>query len=148
MTRVDDRAVELGQRPEIATRASADLLVSIHFNSVEKDVARVSGTETYTMTPQSQRSTSDSMGTIYDSVSDPAATNPGNVNDHWNAVLGYEMHRALLSELKTFRPRHETRTPRGPALGDLPGGAGGVGLICPTTRKPRKSPRRLSPEDC
>jgi len=24
------------------------------------------------------------------------------VNDHWNAVLGYEMHRALLSELKTF----------------------------------------------
>jgi N-acetylmuramoyl-L-alanine amidase len=102
MTRIDDRAVELGQRPEIATRASADLFVSIHFNSVEKDVARVTGTETYTMTPQSQRSTVDSTGTVFDSLSDPASMNPGNVNDHWNAVLGYEMHRALLGELKTF----------------------------------------------
>jgi len=101
MTRVDDRAVELGQRPEIATRASADLFVSIHFNSVEKDVAKVSGTETYTMTPQAQRSTVDSMASVFDSASDPSATNPGNVNDHWNTVLGYEMHRALLGDLKT-----------------------------------------------
>ncbi len=96
-TRTKDVYVELGERAEIATRAGADLFISIHFNSVGGDTQRVSGTETYTMTPQFQRSTIDNTRDAGDAIA-----NPGNGNDHWNALAGYHLHRALLNDLKTF----------------------------------------------
>ena len=96
LTRSDDRYVELGQRAELASKAGADLFISIHFNAVEKDTGRVSGTETYLMTPQYQRSTGDNSREAIDAVA-----NPGNAYDHWNAVLGYHMHRTLVNDLST-----------------------------------------------
>ena len=97
LTRNRDVFVGLGDRAEKATRAGADLFVSVHFNSVASEVARVSGSETYTMTPQYQRSTSDNQREGIDGIA-----NPGNVNDHWNILLGYHVQRSLLAELKTF----------------------------------------------
>jgi N-acetylmuramoyl-L-alanine amidase len=96
LTRKSDTYVELGDRPAAATRAGADLFISVHFNAVASNVERVSGTETYTMTPQYQRSAGDSDRDSMDGIA-----NPGNANDHWNALLGYHMQRAMLADLKT-----------------------------------------------
>ncbi len=96
LTRKSDAYIELGDRPAVAARAGADLFISVHFNAVAANVEQVSGTETYAMTPQYQRSASDN-----DRDSMDAIANPGNVNDHWNALLGYHMQRAMLADLKT-----------------------------------------------
>ena len=56
LTRSDDRAIELTERATVARQEKADLFLSIHYNSVENDVERVSGVEVYTMTPQHQLS--------------------------------------------------------------------------------------------
>jgi len=94
LTRSDDRFVELAERPEIATRESADLFISLHFNAVEAEATRVTGVEVYTMTPQFQLSADRRLD---DHV---PVFNPGNAMDPWNTVLGYHLHRALLSSLK------------------------------------------------
>lgn len=95
MTRKNDRTVELDERAEIAQKADADVFVSIHFNAFT-DTA-VSGAETFVMTPRGQ-------------LSSPARENdtsmvksdfPGNRHDPWNAVLGYQIHRHLASQLKS-----------------------------------------------
>ncbi len=95
MTRKDDRFVELPERAEFANRAKADLFVSIHFNAVANNPG-VRGTETYVLTPQFMRSTSSAKTTP-----DDGTAQPGNEHDAWSAVLGYHMHRELLTELKT-----------------------------------------------
>ena len=93
MTRTDDRRVELDDRTEIARKAKADLFVSIHFNSFTQP--GVAGAETYVMTPRNERSSPQPerdkamMKTGY----------PGNGFDHWNMVLGYQMHRELIDGL-------------------------------------------------
>lgn len=95
LTRTSDRYVGLADRPEVAERCHADLFVSIHFNSVVTGADRVTGVETFTMTPQGQLSTdgeSDQFTNIF---------NPGNANDYWNTVLGACLHRAVLGELRT-----------------------------------------------
>lgn len=93
MTRTDDRFVELARRAEIANRAGADLFISIHFNAVGGAPA-VRGSETYTMTPQYQRST----GSAKRETADGTA-HPGNRHDPWNALLGYHMHARVLDKL-------------------------------------------------
>ncbi|TAG29386.1 MAG: N-acetylmuramoyl-L-alanine amidase [Verrucomicrobia bacterium] len=92
-TRTDDRFVSLGNRAKIANTAAADLMVSIHFNAVA-DNSELSGTETYVLTPQFQRSTAATAGQAYSQ-----AEELGNRHDKWSAVLGYEMHRHLLKGL-------------------------------------------------
>lgn len=92
MTRTDDRFIDLGARSEIAAKAGADLFLSIHFNAAGS--AAVNGTETYILTPPNQRSTSSDKLTAAD-----AKTLPGNAHDEWNAILGYNIHRQLLSRL-------------------------------------------------
>lgn len=94
LTRTDDRFIELAERPEIAARANADLFISLHFNAVEAEAARVTGVEVYTMTPQHQLSADRRLD---DQV---PVFNPGNAMDVWNSVLGYHLHRELLSSLK------------------------------------------------
>jgi N-acetylmuramoyl-L-alanine amidase len=96
LTRTDDRRVELEERDFIAVRAKADLFLSIHFNALPPAVAgRVSGSETYALTPQFQASTQPEK----DREMIPALY-PGNRQDCANTVLGFCLHQQLLAELK------------------------------------------------
>jgi N-acetylmuramoyl-L-alanine amidase len=94
MTRTRDRAVGLEERTAVAARAGADVFVSIHFNSFTQP--GVAGAETYVMTPRGQRSSpqaerDDRM---------VAASFPSNRHDLANILLGYQVHRHLIGELK------------------------------------------------
>lgn len=104
MTRTDDRTfspekkIDLPLRARLANRAGADLLVSIHFNSLYPD-KKTNGTEIYTYTPQRQRSTTSwSFGEADDTRSDAA---PVNRYDAWSSLLAHAMHREVLGRLKT-----------------------------------------------
>ena len=92
--REDDTFFEKGQRAVMAQLEEADLFVSIHFNAAGNPNAQ--GTETYVLTPARQRSTGDAATPI-------AKLGPesGNDTDPWNAVLGAEVHRALIDRLGT-----------------------------------------------
>ncbi len=93
LTRRDDRFLELADRPQIATKAKADLLISLHFNAAPQSIT---GIETFTMTPQHQFSTDDPDR----KAADIHILNPGNSNDHWNAALAYFLNKNLLAELR------------------------------------------------
>ncbi len=95
MTRLIDKKVELADRPEIAANAGADLFVSIHFNSVEAGAQSVSGAEVYRFTPRYQPPVSRSEANAEDKLA-----NPGDANAFWSAVAAYNIHRALLADLK------------------------------------------------
>jgi N-acetylmuramoyl-L-alanine amidase len=98
LTRSDDSKLAAAQRPdleqrdEVANRTKADLFLSVHFNSA---VATVTGTETYVMTPQSEIST----GEARDATVDKAF--PGNRLDFANIILGYHLHRSLVTALNS-----------------------------------------------
>jgi N-acetylmuramoyl-L-alanine amidase len=88
-------AVDLPMRAQVANKAGADLFISLHFNAVDRDPERVSGVETYVLTPQFQVSTQpeqdrEMVKTYY----------PGNRQDTANALLGYHLHRHLVTDLK------------------------------------------------
>lgn len=88
-------AVDLPMRAEVANKAGADLFISLHFNAVDRDPERVSGVETYVLTPQFQVSTQPEQ--------DKAMLKeyyPGNRQDTANALLGYHLHRQLVTDLK------------------------------------------------
>jgi N-acetylmuramoyl-L-alanine amidase len=102
MTRSTDKrfsnspTVDLPLRAELANKENADLFVSVHFNAVDREPGRVVGTETYVMTPQFQLSTQPEQ--------DRAMIKeqyPGNHQDVANAVLGFQLHRRLVADLKT-----------------------------------------------
>lgn len=93
----DGQAADLQARAAFANDAKADLFLCVHFNAVApKDAGRVTGTETYVLTPQFQWSSADNSG-------DPlvAVAFPGNKHDIANAVLGYHLHREMIAGLKT-----------------------------------------------
>ncbi len=94
LTRTNDRRLELDDRTEIARKARADLFISIHFNAFSE--SRVSGTETFVLTPRLQRSSPQAER----DTSMVSTQYPGNKYDHWNALLGYQMHRQLVQQLK------------------------------------------------
>lgn len=102
LTRGDDRqlartkAEDLQARAALTARTNADLFISVHYNSVESGADRVSGVEVYTLAPQFQYSHSDPER----ADSTVGIANLGNRHDHWNSLLGYEVHRELLRELK------------------------------------------------
>jgi N-acetylmuramoyl-L-alanine amidase len=91
-----DQATDLQRRAEVAQKARADLFLSIHFNAVERGALRVTGTETYTMTPQFMFSTADEKK---DEMTNTAF--PGNKSDYASLFFGYHLHRALLAALQT-----------------------------------------------
>ena len=101
MTRTTDKRfsnnpiIDLPMRVDFANKESADLYLSIHFNAVDHDPQRVTGTETYVFTPQFEISTQPEqekkmIGEHY----------PGNQQDFANALFGYHLHRQLIGELK------------------------------------------------
>lgn len=91
-----EQALDLQRRADVANKAKADLFLSIHFNSVERDAARVTGVETYTMAPQFLLSTASDQPDEMTKVAFP-----GNRQDYANLLLGAELHRAVLAGLKT-----------------------------------------------
>lgn len=97
LTRKGDTYLDLDQRAALIERHRADLFISLHFNAVEAGADRVTGVETFTLTPRRQFSTGDHARA---GVTDAAKANPGNLNDHWNTVLGYAMHRRLRDDLQ------------------------------------------------
>lgn len=93
----NEQRADLDRRAAVSKDAKADLFLSIHFNAVDPAVAaRVTGTETYVLTPQFQWSSTDNSG---DSLTNTAF--PANRQDTANVVLGYHLHRAMLAGLKT-----------------------------------------------
>lgn len=101
LTRTDDRELsptkkkDLQLRSDFANSNRADLFLSIHFNSVEKPSDRVTGVETYTMTPQFMFSAADGRR---DDMTDTAF--PGNRLDSANVLFGEQIHRAMIAGLK------------------------------------------------
>jgi N-acetylmuramoyl-L-alanine amidase len=93
----NEQRADLERRAAVSREARADLFLSIHFNAVgPKDAARVTGTETYVLTPQYQWSSTDNSGDALTNIAFPS-----NRFDTANVVLGYQMHRAMRGGLKT-----------------------------------------------
>ena len=102
LTRSDDhelspaKKTDLQMRDDLANKNKVDLFLSIHFNSVEKDSERVTGVETYAMTPQFMFSSSEEKkGDMTD------VAYPGNRLDYANLLLGEQLQRAMTAALKT-----------------------------------------------
>jgi N-acetylmuramoyl-L-alanine amidase len=97
LTRETDVDVPKQLRSEIANRADADLLVSIHFNSLYPNT-KTTGVEILLFPPRTQRSTNSwSPGQKNDAEEAAAPVNGFNA---WNSVLAGVMHRRLLDALK------------------------------------------------
>lgn len=90
-----EQVLDLQRRADVANQAKADLFLSIHFNSVEREAARVTGVETYTMAPQFMLSTASEQK---DEMTNVAF--PGNRHDYANLLLGAQLHRAMIAGLK------------------------------------------------
>ncbi len=93
MTRREDEYISLEDRAEQANVSSADLLISIHFNSASPDRGP-SGVETYCLTPAGAPST----GNLGDQISD-YQSNPGNKRDASNMLLAYCVHQSIIQNL-------------------------------------------------
>ena len=112
LTRRDDRqlaptkAADWQQRALIANAARADLLVSLHFNSLYPDT-RVSGTEVYVFTRAGQRS-DQSWGFAQADDSERDAS-PVNQHDAWSSLLAHELHRATVAGLNTTDRGQKTK---------------------------------------
>lgn len=97
MTREDDTRfsgnprVDLPMRAAFANKALADLFVSIHFNNAPE---AIKGVETYTLPPPHMLSTA-----ATEPDDDTKRVFPGNRYDHANLLLGYALHRALVTGL-------------------------------------------------
>ncbi|MDE1171636.1 MAG: N-acetylmuramoyl-L-alanine amidase [Verrucomicrobium sp.] len=89
LTRRRDEFVPLEERARFGERYKDFIFVAIHFNSANP-AAR--GLETYVETPRGAASTS-SEG--YLRMSDYQRV-PGNEQDMWNTLLGYEIHRQII----------------------------------------------------
>jgi N-acetylmuramoyl-L-alanine amidase len=94
MTRRKDEYVSLEDRAEQANVSSADLFVSIHYNSARPDRGP-NGIETYCMTPAGTPSTGGSAGRISD-----YQLNPGNKKDIYNVLLAYSIQHSVLKNLE------------------------------------------------
>jgi len=94
MTRRRDTFIPLPLRPTHATKVDADLFISIHFNALENKA--ISGSETYILTPQYQRSTSSDKR-----QPDDKERYDGNAYDPWNSILGLKLHSAVVHSLQT-----------------------------------------------
>ncbi|HEY4988993.1 MAG TPA: N-acetylmuramoyl-L-alanine amidase [Opitutaceae bacterium] len=96
MTREKDVYIAKQTRSEIANVAAADLLVSVHFNSLFPNT-KTTGVEVLSFPPRLQRSTNSwSPGERSDSEE---AESPVNAFNAWNTVLASKLHRRLVDAL-------------------------------------------------
>ena len=96
MTRETDVDLPKALRSEIANRANADLLVSVHFNSLFPNI-KTTGAEVLCFPPRTQRSADSwSPGKKDDAQSQDA---PVNSFDAWNSVLAGALHRRILDAM-------------------------------------------------
>jgi N-acetylmuramoyl-L-alanine amidase len=91
LTREGDTYPTLPERPEIARRRSADLFISLHWNSLPGNKA-MKGAQTFCLTPAGARS-SNGGGVIGQGASS------GNRNNSRNVQLAYHIQRTLLKRL-------------------------------------------------
>jgi N-acetylmuramoyl-L-alanine amidase len=96
MTRESDVTVEKQTRSEIANLAGADLMVSVHFNSLYPNT-KTTGVELLVFPPRTQRSADSWSPGKKDDHQD--ASEPINAYDAWNTVLAGQLHRRLLEAL-------------------------------------------------
>ena len=92
-TRTRDEYIELADRPSKARMKSADLFISLHFNSLEGGGAAVKGLEVFCLTAPHTSSTN--------SRGEGANTGayPGNQFDSKNVFLAYQMQKTLVNNL-------------------------------------------------
>lgn len=93
LTRTKDIDLSLSSRVAFADKVQADLFISLHFNSVESQSARLDhgGVETYCLTPVGMPS-----NLTRDYEDDPALVFPNNTFDAQNLQYAIRLHRALL----------------------------------------------------
>ncbi|MDX1951329.1 MAG: N-acetylmuramoyl-L-alanine amidase, partial [Verrucomicrobiota bacterium] len=90
LTRRSDTFIDLDERPAIAKKQGADLMVSLHFNCAP-DLASVQGVETFCATPHGTSSTSGGEPVLL--------PNPGNKHDPENVLLAYHVQKAIITQL-------------------------------------------------
>ena len=90
LTRRDDRELSLGERVAIADSHSADVFISLHFNSLE-NASGESGIETYCLTPAGAPSNMNR-----DFNDDPRQVFPSNEYDSANLLLATKLHQSLI----------------------------------------------------
>jgi N-acetylmuramoyl-L-alanine amidase len=95
LTRDTDRFIELSDRPAIAKRRSADLFISLHFNSAPSSANTVRGAEVYCMTPVGAPSTN-ARG-----EGGGAGWYPGNRSNDKNVYLAYQLQKSVTKNLDT-----------------------------------------------
>jgi N-acetylmuramoyl-L-alanine amidase len=95
LTRDTDKFIELSERAAIAKRRSADLFVSLHFNSAPNSANTVRGAEVYCMTPVGAPSTN-ARG-----EGSAAGWYPGNRANDKNVYLGYQLQKSVTKTLGT-----------------------------------------------
>lgn len=95
LTRNSDKFIELPERAEIAKRRSADLFVSLHFNSAPNSASTVRGAEVYCMTPVGAPSTN-ARG-----EGSGAGWYSGNRSNDKNVFLAYQLQKSLTKGLGT-----------------------------------------------
>jgi N-acetylmuramoyl-L-alanine amidase len=93
LTRDTDKFIELPDRQEIARRRSADLFISLHFNSAPNSASTVRGAEVYCMTPVGAFSTN-ARG-----EGDTTKWFPGNRSNDKNVFLAYQLQKTLTKNL-------------------------------------------------
>ncbi|HYE31778.1 MAG TPA: N-acetylmuramoyl-L-alanine amidase [Methylomirabilota bacterium] len=84
MTRSDDRYFPPEEKAEMAGRAKVDLFINLHFNQASP---LIKGVETYALPPAGIPSTAGEHSSKVD---------PGNAYDHRNALLAYQIHKAVV----------------------------------------------------
>ena len=97
LTRTQDKQVELGDRPAIAAKFGADLLVSIHYNAIQNydEAQRITGVEVYRFTPRNQPPLKRANPSNEDRLA-----NPADASNYWSALVAFQVHRALLASLR------------------------------------------------
>jgi N-acetylmuramoyl-L-alanine amidase len=90
MTRTNDEAVELPDRPQLASRRGADLFVSLHYNAAD---VGVHGVEVFCMAPPDMNSSDEGGG-----KSNHPAEN-GNAQDGRNVLLAYQVQKSIIHSL-------------------------------------------------